>query len=70
MLLKIRDYIKKSKVVSSQQVSREFHIDERALEPMLGWWVKKGVIRECDENGCKKSCNSCGVKKTSFYMMC
>ena len=45
MLLQIRDFIQREQVASTQQLAREFHIDEKALQPMLDIWVNKGVIK-------------------------
>lgn len=69
MLLQIRDFIKREQVVSSQQLVREFHIDEPALQPMLDVWIKKGVIEKCQE---KTSCQSgcalrCKTNAAVFY---
>ncbi|KTC66467.1 FeoC like transcriptional regulator (plasmid) [Legionella adelaidensis] len=69
MLLKIRDFIYTQQVVSIQQLSREFNIDEVALLPMLAVWEKKGVIRACEDQDCQKSCGGCS-KKPSFYRIC
>jgi hypothetical protein len=62
MLLLIRDYIHRQKVVSLQQLSREFHMDEAAMQPMLDLWVKKGVIHSIEQNSCKANCFKCGPK--------
>ena len=64
MLFKIRDFIQREHVVSTQQLSREFHLDEQALQPMLDIWVRKGVIKPCQkpvgmdcQGGCRQHCN-------------
>jgi len=68
MLLQIRDFIHKNQVVSVQQIVREFHIDEQALQPMLQIWVDKGIIRSCQEKkGCQSSCFRCNTKLPQFY---
>lgn len=60
MLLQIRNYIRRERVVSSQQLSREFQIDLAALQPMLDVWINKGVISKCrQESQCKSSCFKC-----------
>lgn len=60
MLLQIRDYIIHQGVASTQQLTREFHLDLSALQPMLDVWVKKGVIKKCQEKtACKSSCYKC-----------
>ena len=71
MLLLIRDYIHREQVVSTQQLAREFHIDEEALQPMLDIWVKKGVIKPCQETtGCQSTCSGCKTKAPVFYESC
>ena len=56
MLLQIRDYLKKEKVASSQQLSRRFGIEISALEPMLQLWQSKGIIAPLEE---ASRCNTC-----------
>ena len=68
MLLQIRDYILREQVVSTQQLTREFHIDLPALQPMLDLWVKKGTIKKCQEKAnCQSSCFKCRVQTTEYY---
>lgn len=60
MLLQIRNYIQREHVVSTQQLSREFHLDLAALQPMLDVWVNKGIINKCNQNTqCKSACFKC-----------
>ncbi len=68
MLLQIRDYIQREQVVSRQQVAREFHIDEQALQPMLDVWLRRDVIRQCQEKAaCKSSCFRCSTNAPVYY---
>lgn len=68
MLLQLRDYIQRERVVSVQQLMREFHMDESALLPMLSLWVKKGVIEQHkDKEGCKSACSQCKSSTVVFY---
>lgn len=68
MLLQIRDYIEREQVVSSQQLAREFHLDEQALQPMLEIWLKRGVIHQCQEKTtCQSSCIRCDTKSNRYY---
>ncbi len=60
MLLQIRNYIHRERVVSTQQLSREFQVDFAALQPMLDIWVGKGVISKCTQStSCKSACFKC-----------
>ena len=68
MLLQIRDFIQRQHVVSTQQLSREFRVDEQALQPMLDLWVRRGVIRQCQEKSeCKSSCFRCNTNAPVYY---
>lgn len=68
MLLQIRDYIQREQVVSRQQLVREFHVDEQALQPMLDVWIRRGVIRQCQEKAtCQSSCFRCSTKAPVYY---
>jgi hypothetical protein len=68
MLLQIRDYMRREKVVSTQQLSREFLIDSSALKPMLDLWVNKGLILKLQEKAkCQSSCFKCPSKVPEYY---
>lgn len=68
MLLQIRNYIKRQGVVSTQQLARQFRIDEQALFPMLDIWVNKGVIRPCVQKSvCQTSCFRCKINAPVYY---
>ena len=69
MLLQLRDYIRREHRVSLQQLVREFHIDERALQPMLDLWVQKGVILPQEDNStCQSTCSRCSTSSVVFYV--
>jgi hypothetical protein len=68
MLLNLRDFIQRERVVSLQQMARAFHVDEDALRPMLDRWVSKGVISASDEKlGCQTVCMGCRIKAVVYY---
>ncbi|WP_173237990.1 FeoC-like transcriptional regulator [Legionella antarctica] len=68
MLLQIRDYIRRERVVSTQQLTREFNLDLLALQPMLDIWVKKGAIRKCQEKAnCQSTCFKCRIQPPEYY---
>lgn len=68
MLLQLRDYIDHAGVVSTQQLARAFHMDTTALQPMLDIWLKKGVIRQCEETtSCQRRCFRCKPSTPVFY---
>ncbi len=70
MLLQIRDFIQRELVVSTQQLAREFRVDEHALQPMLAVWVNKGVIRPCQKKtACQSSCFRCDSNAPVFYQL-
>ncbi len=68
MLLALLDYIKKGQCVSIEQLSREFHIEEQALLPMLEKWVAKGVLKSFQRAlKCAQKCASCRTNHLIFY---
>ncbi|HBI21421.1 MAG TPA: hypothetical protein DDY37_02355 [Legionella sp.] len=70
MLLQIRDFIRQSEVASTQQMAREFHVDEEALQPMLDIWVRKGMIEKCHEKAaCASACMRCKTHVPVFYQV-
>lgn len=68
MLLQLRDYLRREKVASNQQLAREFKLDNQALLPMLEIWVKKGVIARCEKTaGCQSQCFKCQTTPPVYY---
>lgn len=68
MLLQIRDYICREGIVSTQQLLRGFCLDIQALQPMLDFWVKKGIIGKCQEKtSCQKKCIQCRTNTPEYY---
>lgn len=72
MLLQIREYIRRERLVSNQQIARALQIDLLALEPMLSLLVTRGVLRHAQETaGCAKPCSgmSCqnNAQPLSYY---
>lgn len=60
MLLQIRDFIQRESMVSLQQLARALQVDEQALQPMLAWWLRKGVIQQHQATaGCRQRCSGC-----------
>lgn len=71
MLLQIRDFIQREQVASTQQLAREFNLDEQALQPMLDIWINKGVIERCQEKTeCQSACARCKTNAPVFYQIC
>lgn len=67
MLLQIRDLIKREHVVSTQQLTRQFCIDEQALQPILNIWINKGIIRiSAEKQDCKSACFRCKTKPAYY----
>ena len=70
MLLKLRDFIKREKIVSLQQLARNFNLDTQALAPMLAIWQKKGVIVAYEQaGGCQSSCLRCDQKSEALALV-
>lgn len=68
MLLQLRDYIQRERVVSLQQLIREFRMDESALKPMLDLWVQKGaILPHQHQRACQSACLRCSTSGVVFY---
>ena len=62
MLFQLYNFIQNEKYVSVQQLSRNFHIDESALEPLLNLLLRKNKIMYVeDTTPCKSKCMGCNV---------
>ncbi|QDP73521.1 hypothetical protein FOG18_13585 [Legionella israelensis] len=70
MLLALRDFIQREKMVSSEQMTRAFQIDEMTLKPMLEFWLRKGIIKKCQPQvSCKSRCSRCRMPP-EYYQIC
>ncbi len=70
MLLQLRDFIQTTNYASGTQLARELGLDPSALQPMLEFWIKKGVIQPLQEKtSCAKRCIQCKIPET-VYVMC
>lgn len=68
MLLQIRDFICREKIVNTQQLSRAFRMDLQALQPILDLWMGKGVIAKCQEQkNCQTTCFKCKTNAPEYY---
>ncbi len=68
MLVQLLEYIKLQGVVSTQQMTRFFRIDETALQPMLNIWISKGMIKPSNSvTHCKTSCFKCHKTTPVYY---
>lgn len=68
MLLQLRDYIQREQVVSIQQLTREFHMNESALMPMLELWVQKGaILPHQQQKVCQSACPRCSSSSAVVF---
>lgn len=68
MLSSIRNYIQMHKLVSIEQLSREFCIAPDALHPMLEIWIKKDCIRVVKgKENCGSACHGCHAQQIVYY---
>lgn len=65
MLFQLREFIQREGLVSTQQLARQFHMDEQALQAMLDIWVAKGAIVLVDDKACKRACATSCMKGRS-----
>lgn len=71
MLLALRDFILREKVVSTQQLTRAFQVELSALQPMLDCWVRKGLIEAQEQVGaCRRTCKKCPSSSPTYYKAC
>ena len=72
MLLQIREFLRREKIASNQQLARMFHVDLNALEPMLEVWLRKGTLAYVPESirvSCSRQCTSshCQAQSIIYY---
>lgn len=70
MLLQLYDYLQREKIVSDTQLARQFHLDIKALQPMLEVWLRKGIITFCHEKRCEQRCIKCPNTASTYYQYC
>lgn len=69
MLLQLHKYIQQERIVSLQQLVREFQIDELALLPMLNYLQQKGIVFSAErKKHCQSVCQKCSPSKVVFYL--
>lgn len=64
LITAIRDYLFNRGQANLQDLARHFHIQESAMEQMLAFWLKKGIIQQLNlnDNDCSQgSCSDCFV---------
>ncbi|MCG8709997.1 FeoC-like transcriptional regulator [Brenneria sp. 4F2] len=68
-LIELRDYVRRQKKVSLQDVSTAFHADPGVVEGMLEIWIQKGKIRfhQAAAGGKCGSCCSCDKSLSQYY---
>jgi putative ferrous iron transport protein C len=62
LITSIRDYIQLKGRANLQDVARHFRLPESAVQPMLNFWVNKGVIKLIDNDALTcagKHCSTC-----------
>lgn len=76
LVTSIRDYVQLKGQAKLQDIARHFHLPESATVQMLGFWIKKGVIKQltkednpiaCQPNQCK-TCVGCNVAQQIVYI--
>lgn len=68
MLLSLRNYLRCQKIASTQQLARALHMDIMALQPLLDFWVKKGVIVPIENNKtCASTCFKCQTNTLTYF---
>jgi hypothetical protein len=72
MLLQLREFLRREKIASNQQIARAFHIDLNALEPMLEIWLRKGVLayaQKAVQTSCanRGACAGCRTPSVIYY---
>lgn len=72
MLLQIREFMRREKIASNQQIARVFHVDLNALEPMLEIWLRKGALVYAQaeaQSSCASGCASlsCRTQSIVYY---
>lgn len=72
-LIEIRNYLQLVGRATLQDLARHFKMQESAMEHLLLFWVKKGLITHYDsEQNCVKNscgdCHACGDRTLQIYV--
>lgn len=75
LITSIRDYVQLKERANLQDIARYFRLPESAVEQMLSFWVKKGVLKlitfseqnDCDSVKCS-DCSSCSFDSKVIYV--
>lgn len=72
-MIEMRDYLQLVGRASLQDLARHFKMQESAMEHILRFWTKKGLIeqhhfeQQCVKNTCS-NCHGCGDKNVQIYV--
>lgn len=67
-LLEIKQYLMKVKMTSLSSLCVYFNADADLTRQMLGHWVRKGCVRQCQKTpACGSSCGKCSPLVTEIY---
>lgn len=71
ILLEIKEYLKRQKQASLQDVCVKFNLSEEAAKEMLAHWERKGKIERVEKSSfcrsCSKSVENCGFSCGILY---
>lgn len=67
-LLDIKKYLMQVRIVSMSGLVAYFNAKPEVLRDMLGHWMRKGCLRQCQKTpACGSSCFKCDPLMTEIY---
>ncbi len=67
-LMDIKQHLMKVRIASLSSICVYFNADPDTLRGMLGHWMRKGRVRQCQKNpACASSCGKCSPLLTEIY---
>jgi putative ferrous iron transport protein C len=67
-LLELKKYLMQVRVTNLAGICAYFNAEPGLLRQMLGHWIKKGCLRQCQKTAnCGSSCGKCSPLVTEIY---
>lgn len=70
-LIELKQHLQTVRIATLAGLCAIFKMEPTTIQPMLDFWIKKGVLRRCQNpTNCQSACSSClqcGIQKNDYY---
>ena len=70
-LIELKHHLQTVRIATLTGLCALFKMDAAAMQAMLEFWMRKGMVKHCDDpTSCQRACTTCvqcGTKQQSYY---